>query len=316
MATITNILCTNNIEIDLQSNGSIINIGTSDTGGETIGVGNQNSTTAVGIYAGSGGIYQATTGMVYIHGNNSVSLQCGASSSTDILSLMGGNSASGPILSIWDDFIDSSFVEIGNNSVTKLIVNLGSTLSDPAQQCNVNVSNTNANSAIVLNYGSGGGITVPAFTNYGVIATNNSGLLSEIASGTSGYVLTSTGTSSLPSWQAASGGGFVWNNVTGPAQTMASGNGYISNDGATLVTFTLPATSAIGDVLEIQGVGTGLWTIVQLSGQTISFNQVISTSGITGSVSSTSKFDAIKLICTAANTAWVVNQATGNFSVV
>jgi hypothetical protein len=127
-----------------------------------------------------------------------------------------------------------------------------------------------------------------------------------VSTSASGSTITITG----------SGGGFTWNNTTGSTQTMAVGNGYVSNDGATLVTFTLPSTAAVGSLVAVQGAGSGLWTIAQNSGQTIAFNAVTSTSGATGSVSSTSQFDSITLICITANTGWAVNQATGNLSVV
>jgi stage V sporulation protein SpoVS len=110
--------------------------------------------------------------------------------------------------------------------------------------------------------------------------------------------------------------GIAWNNVTSATQAMAINNGYISNDGATLVTMTLPATAAIGSIVQVQGAGSGLWTIAQNALQSISFNSVTSTVGTGGSVSSTSQYDSITLICITANTTWAVNQSTGNLSVV
>ncbi len=97
---------------------------------------------------------------------------------------------------------------------------------------------------------------------------------------------------------------------------MAVNNGYIGNDGATLVTMTLPSTAAIGSIIEVQGAGSGLWTVAQNSGQIINFNGVATTTGTGGSISSTSQYDSLKLICITANTTWAVNQSTGNLNVV
>ena len=179
----------------------------------------------------------------------------------------------------------------------------------------VQIGTTPASNAITVGSATST-ITVQSFTNYGVVGTSSSGVLSDIAATTSGYVLTSNGTGSLPSWQAASAGGITWVNVTGATQAMAINTAYISNDTSTLVTLTLPATAAIGSVVQVQGAGSGLYTIAQNASQVINFNQLASTTGTGGSVSSTSQFDSITLVCITANTTWAVNQSVGTFSVV
>lgn len=113
----------------------------------------------------------------------------------------------------------------------------------------------------------------------------------------------------------SSGSGLIWNNVTGATQTMVIGNGYIDNGSGTPTVYTLPATSAVGNQVAVMGSGAGLWQIAQNSGQTIHFNAVSSTTGVTGSVSATSQYDSITLLCNIANTDWVVYQATGTLSV-
>ncbi len=94
---------------------------------------------------------------------------------------------------------------------------------------------------------------------------------------------------------------------------MATNTGYTSDDGASLVTFTLPTTSAIGDWIEINGKGSGLWTIAQATGQQIHINGSATTSGATGSLSSVGQFDNVRLRCLTANTIWTVvsQQSTG-----
>jgi hypothetical protein len=107
-----------------------------------------------------------------------------------------------------------------------------------------------------------------------------------------------------------------WVDQTTGSVTMAVNTGYTSDDGASLVTFTLPATAAIGDFVEINGKGSGLYTIAQAAGQLIHFGNLVSTTGAGGSVASTLQYDCIRLRCITANTTWVVVSSVGNFTVV
>lgn len=139
--------------------------------------------------------------------------------------------------------------------------------------------------------------------------------LNNVAPGTNGFVLTSNGINP-PSFQPSGAASFAWNDVTTATVSMDAYNGYVANDGATLITATLPTTAAFGSTIQIQGFATGLWTIAQNAGQTINFNAVSSTTGVTGSVSSTSRYDSITLLCVVADTTWIATLYTGNLSVV
>jgi hypothetical protein len=108
----------------------------------------------------------------------------------------------------------------------------------------------------------------------------------------------------------------TWVDQTTTPVTMAVNTGYTSDAGASLITFTLPATSAIGDWVEINGKGAGLYTIAQAAGQQIVFGNVSSTLGVGGSVSSQLVSDNIKLRCITANTIWTVVSSQGNFTIV
>jgi hypothetical protein len=114
----------------------------------------------------------------------------------------------------------------------------------------------------------------------------------------------------------ASNGANPWVDQTSASVTMATNTGYTSDDGATLVTFTLPTASAIGDWVEINGKGSGLWTIAQASGQQIHFGSSATTSGASGTLSSTLQYDCVRLRCITANTIWVVVSVQGNLTVV
>ncbi len=116
--------------------------------------------------------------------------------------------------------------------------------------------------------------------------------------------------------QAVPGGGSItWSEVTGTSQAMAVSNGYILNNAA-LVTATLPATAAVGDVMEIVGKGAGGWRLAQNAGQTVHFGNQNTTTGAGGSLSSTNRYDCIAIICTTANTDFVIKSSIGNLTVV
>ncbi len=113
-------------------------------------------------------------------------------------------------------------------------------------------------------------------------------------------------------------GGFTWNHVTTTPITMSPNNGYIIDDGGSIVTLTLPLTSAVGDEIDIIGQTTGLgWIIAQRVGQSIVFGTSTTTSGVGGSLASTNPTDSFYMICTVANTVWnLASGPQGNITVV
>ncbi len=114
---------------------------------------------------------------------------------------------------------------------------------------------------------------------------------------------------------AATSTGLAWTVVTTATEAMASNNGYIANNAGN-VAFTLPTTSAVGDILKVTGIGTGSWSIAYGAGQAIQVGSSGSTV-TTGSVSSTNTFDALTLVCTVANLKWQAdNGPVGNLTIV
>jgi len=114
---------------------------------------------------------------------------------------------------------------------------------------------------------------------------------------------------------ASSAGGLPWTNVTGGSQLMSPNNGYIANN-ASQVVFGLPNTAAIGTVLAVVGAGAGGWEISQSAGQTIHLESTSTTTGTGGSLVSTNRYDSLELLCTTANTDWVVRTVVGNITLV
>lgn len=102
----------------------------------------------------------------------------------------------------------------------------------------------------------------------------------------------------------------------GTTQQIAINRGYIA-DNASLVTFTLPATAAVGDYFEIIGKrGAGGWQINQAAGQYCVVGKQKSITGVGGNIASTDPSDGIRLVCTIANTEFTASPAPqGNISI-
>ncbi len=111
------------------------------------------------------------------------------------------------------------------------------------------------------------------------------------------------------------GSGLTWSVVTGATQAMTSNNGYIANR-AGVVAFSLPTTSAVGDIVEVTGINTALgWSISYTTNQQIFFG-TSSTTITTGSLASVNTRDSIRLVCVIANLTWNVLSSIGNITVV
>jgi trimeric autotransporter adhesin len=113
---------------------------------------------------------------------------------------------------------------------------------------------------------------------------------------------------------AATGGSFAWVDVTTATQTLAVQTGYVTDH--TNVTYTLPATAALGDQIRIVGK-LGITTIAQNAGQQILVSSASSTVGVTGSVVGTNVGDCIWLVCITAgsSTVWRAESFVGNLTV-
>jgi hypothetical protein len=197
----------------------------------------------------------------------------------------------------------------------------------------VNIGNTSGTTTLTLSAGSGG-ISTPSLTASAVVVTSSLDVLTNISLtngqlliGASGALPTATTltaganigiTNASGSITIAATGlaSFVWNNVATSSQALANNNGYITNNGASLVTYTLPATAAQGTIIEIAGFSAGGWLIAQNASQEIFFGNQHTTIGVGGSLASTNQYDQIKLLCVIANTNWVVRESIGSITVV
>lgn len=166
-----------------------------------------------------------------------------------------------------------------------------------------------------------GGTGDSSFTAYAPLVggTTTTGALQSASTGlsSSGFVLTSNGSSAVPSFQAPAYGAFPWSVVVAATQTMAINHGYVAADVTVPVVFTLPAVAAVGSIVRVAGLASGNgWSVAQLALQYVQMGSSASTVGVGGSISSTDNNDCVELLCVEANLGFVVLSSMGNINIV
>lgn len=182
-----------------------------------------------------------------------------------------------------------------------LIAGTGMTLS--SNSTSVTFTNNDPGSAVTLS--SAGG--TQTLVNDGV----GPALATKGLSAGSGIALSSDSTSVTV---AVSGGGLSLSEVTGTSQAMAVNTRYIANN-AGLVTFTLPTTMAVGEVIEICNKGAGLFKLAQNASQSCRYKGFTSTTGTGGSLTAQNRDDDMRIVCLTANTLFLITGGIG-FDVV
>lgn len=104
--------------------------------------------------------------------------------------------------------------------------------------------------------------------------------------------------------------GTYWQVVT-TNQNMQDSCGYVVQAPATIINLNLPATSAVGDTLEILLDGATGFIITQNTSQIIKY-LTNATTITTGTVASTSDGNYVRLVCTVANTEWRIVNCAGS----
>lgn len=172
---------------------------------------------------------------------------------------------------------------------------------------------TVTNHAVLIG-GASNGITSLALTN-GQLAIGSTGAdptAATLSAGTGVTIVNGAGTITVNS----AGGGLTWSVVTGTTQAAAVNSGYIANN-AGVVTVTLPATSAVGDMVAVTGINNATgWKVAQNAGNQIFFGTSSTTSGTGGSLQSTATRDVVWLLCTTVNANWQAVGSVGNITVV
>lgn len=159
--------------------------------------------------------------------------------------------------------------------------------------------------------GAGGAIYTITGDSGGAIASDSSGNFN-ILGNSAGISFSGSGSTLTAT---LSGGGFNVVTVTTATQTVAPGTMYIVSNAASLITFTLPATAAVGDTYIIHGKSALGWKVNVALGQIIHLGNLACTSG-TGSISSTDQWDSITITCVTANTTFATRGIQGVLTVV
>ncbi len=170
------------------------------------------------------------------------------------------------------------------------------------------------NHGILLGQGAQGNIIATSEMSNGQLligSTGNNPVTSALTAGTNVSIVEGAGSITINS---TAGGGITWTTITGTTQQLSGNNGYVINNTAA-VSLTLPTAIAVGDVIYIDTIGTGAFTITQAAGQQIHFIGSSSTLGTGGTVNSVSQYSSIELRCVVANTMFQVQNTSGNFNI-
>lgn len=95
--------------------------------------------------------------------------------------------------------------------------------------------------------------------------------------------------------------------------TLAVNTGTIAT--GTGQTFTLPATAAVGDLIAVTNAPGKNYSLSQNSAQTIHFGGRSTTTGVTGGLSSLEDCQSVYMVCSTANTDWIVLSSIGNIRI-
>ena len=206
---------------------------------------------------------------------------------------------------------------------------LSGTSTTPAWSTNTYPATTTINQLLYAS--AANTITGLATVDSAVLCTTNAGVPTWVGPLTNGQVIIG-GTSATPAAATltagagititngagsitVSGGALV--NQASSTVTLAAGNTYQINNGASLVTLTLPASPTAGDVYYIQGGSSGGWTVAQNASQLIHLpGGVVTTTGTGGSISSSSQYDCIAIIFSETANTFIGFDISGSVTYV
>lgn len=184
---------------------------------------------------------------------------------------------------------------------------IGSTLAGTAAESNVTRIGNGQTKCFVAGVD---GVNVGSVATVVTEASNQLGT----AVLTAGANITITPGANTITIASSAGSSFTWSVITAD-QTAAVNNGYFCNKAGTLA-LALPASSAVGDVIEVANINTATGVqFTQAAGQQIFIANTSTTLGATGTLTSSAVGDSLKLVCRAANTTWqAVTGIIGNWT--
>ena len=150
-----------------------------------------------------------------------------------------------------------------------------------------------------------------------ILAATASNAISRFAVGANNtYLKADSAQASGLAWASIPSSAWAWVEETTTSRTLAVKEAVIANNAA-LVTLTLPAVAAVGDEFWVVGKGAGLFRIAQNASQQFHLGALSSTIGVGGYIEATQRRDAIRFVCTLANTEFTADVAPqGNLTVV
>lgn len=115
---------------------------------------------------------------------------------------------------------------------------------------------------------------------------------------------------------SATAGGFSWVDATSSTQALLAQHGYVT-DNSGGVTYTLPASGTLGDIIKIVGKS-GLAVITPNASQQILIGSTSGLAGVTGTATSNNVGDCIELVCITAGTStvWRADSVIGTWTLV
>jgi len=253
----------------------------------------------------TGGEISATLGNIFIVGSSNITTDGDPGTSTiavDLASDITVTSATAGNLKVYVNRIEAQNTN-------------GNVILYPNGTGTVNIQGQTANT--VATYGASGAMQgVGPLTN-GQLLIGSTGAQPVAANLTStGGSVTITNTAGGINLEAAGGGSsFTWSVVTASTASIAANTGIIT-DNATSVAVTLPATAAVGDMFRVVAKGgSGASFVLGVStGQSIRFGNTFTTTS-SGTLSATQLGDAVEVVCSVANTAFIVTSVVGNLTV-
>jgi hypothetical protein len=171
-----------------------------------------------------------------------------------------------------------------------------------ASSANVMAALATANSAVLTTTSAGVPTWSGTMTN-GQVIIGSTGATPTAATLTAGSGISITNAAGSITI-ASSTSGMTWTTVSGTTQSATVNNGYITNN-AGAVTVTLPTTFAIGDTVEVKGLGAGGWVLAAGTATTIRIGSSVTSSA--GSLTSANQYDTVKVTGLVANSVWSVD---------
>lgn len=236
---------------------------------------------AIPVFNGTtGSKFQATT--VTIDASNNIN-GAGKISASDVISALNGSFSALTASSL----VATDSLKVLTSTTSGITPTLGGVI----------LSNLTANTMLLSN---GSNQVISSALTNGQLFIGSTGLapVSNVPSA-SGNISITTGAGTL----AFSTTGFAnvsFADDTSTPIALVANTGHIANMGS-LLTYTLPTICAKGALIYIQGQGAGGWRITQAASQQIQIGSTASTAGVTGTVSSSNRYDSVCLICITAN---------------